>query len=81
VSCLGLGGQRAKLSGGAGEIALEFLRHEEAPAALARGEPVADHFGEISSFLTGCARRERVTRHGCRARLPGQDLAQPPRIA
>ncbi len=48
---LGLGGQLAELCDGSGQIALNSLCQSEAPAALARGEPVTDRLGEIASLL------------------------------
>ena len=76
VGGFGLGHQLGELCGGSGQIALPYLCRSEAPAALARVVPVADRVGEVASFLTGRARRDRVTRRGCRERLPGEDLAR-----
>jgi len=44
VSCLGLGHQLAELCGGSDQITLISLCHSEAPAAIARVEPVADRW-------------------------------------
>ena len=75
------GGHRAELCGGSGQITLHPPRHSEAPAALARVEPVTDRVGEIASFLTGRARRDRVPHEDRPAPLPAEDLAEPPPVA
>ena len=61
VGGLGLGGHRAKLCDGSGQIALPYLCHTQAYAAVARVEPVPDRVGEVASFFGGHARRDRVT--------------------
>ena len=80
VSCLGLGHQLAELCGGTDQITLIYLCISEAPAAQPRAVPVADRVGEVASFLGGRTRRDRVTGVARRARLPGEDLAEPPPI-
>jgi hypothetical protein len=81
VVCVGLGYHLAELRHGADQIALDALRHTEAPAALTRIEPVADRIGEVATFFGGRARRDRVTLQDRPERLPAEDLAQPPPIA
>ena len=80
VSRLGLGRHLAELCDGSGQIAAHHLRRPEIKAALARVEPVADRVGEVASFLTGRAHRDRVTRGVGALRLQGEDLAEPPPI-
>jgi hypothetical protein len=80
VSGLGLGHQLAELCGGTGQITLIYVRKSEAPAALARGEPVTDRLGEVASLFGGRARRDRVTGVVRCGRLPGEDLAEPPPV-
>ena len=68
MSRLGLGGHRAELCDGSGQIALLHLCQPEAPAALPRVGPVTDRVGEVASFFGGRARRDRVTRDDRRVR-------------
>ena len=76
----GLGGHRAELCDGSSQIALERLCQTQAHAAVPRVGPVTDSVGEVASFFGGHARRDRVTGGDCCARLPGQNLAEPPLI-
>ena len=81
VSGLGLVRDLGELGAGSGKIALQQLPKNEEIAALARDEPITDRLAEIASLFGGHAQCDRVTRQVRRARLPDEDLAQPPRVA
>ena len=68
----GLGRESAELRDGFGELALHHLGPADSPA-LASVESVADRGGDVTSFFTGCAGRDRLTSEiaaaACRARI------------
>ena len=80
VGGLGLGGHRAQLPDGSGQIALPQLCQTQEHAAVARVEAVTDCLGDFASFVGGNTRRDRVTGGDRCVGLPGQDLAKPPAI-
>ena len=60
---------------------VEKIGDSDGSGGSCRSPTELDRLGEVASFLTGRARRDRVTRHGRPGRLAGEDLAEPPRVA